>query len=45
MSYEDQLLDPLIGDGDEETPEITPEIEEEIKGDDDVTEEFSGTDL
>jgi len=44
MSYEDQTLDldPFINDGDEETPETG---EEEVKSDDEETEEFSDADL
>jgi hypothetical protein len=44
MSYEDQILDPFINDGDEETE--TPDADIDApKGDDDETEEFSDADL
>ncbi|MFH1401666.1 MAG: hypothetical protein ABIG40_01755 [Parcubacteria group bacterium] len=42
MPYEDQMLDPFITDGDEETPEIDTEV---TKSDEDETEEFSDADL
>lgn len=42
MSYEDQMLDPFINDGDEETPEAETEV---AKDDDNEIEEFTDSDL